>query len=288
MLKLSIIGCGNVAKTIAHLWLQTGNVEIVDVLNRSQPNAQTSVEFIGAGNPLSNFDSLQKADIFMIGCGDDQIESCLTKLLAQNIIDKGNIVFHFSGAKSSAVLEEASAAGAICASLHPIKSFANPSDAINTFTDTYCGLEGNAEACDVLSTLIENIGGSCFTVDSTKKLTYHAASVFACNYLVALQELSIKAFEHSGVERDLAIKILAPIVKETSSNIFKLGTAESLTGPIARGDHNLVAKQYQAVADWDKDAADIYRLLGKLSVALSDQKGVSNKDNLNSIKELFK
>ncbi len=287
MLKLSIIGCGNVAKTMAFLWHQSGNVEILDVVNRSQLSADESVAFIGAGKPLKSITNLRNADIFVISCGDDHIGMCLDELLTLKVIQDSNIVFHFSGAKSSTILHKAKSQGAYCASLHPVKSFAKPVSAISTFSNTYCGLEGDAEACSVLKKLTEAIGGNSFEVDSDKKMVYHAASVFACNYLAALQDLSIKAFEASGIEHDLAIKILEPIVYETADNIFKLGTAKALTGPIARGDHQLVAEQYAAVKDWDENAADIYRSLGKLSVGLSVKKGAAEKPDLVIIKNLF-
>lgn len=288
MLKLSIIGCGNVAKTMAFLWHQSNSVEIVDVINRSQASANQSVEFIGAGKARSSIDTLQPADIFVIACNDDQIESCLNELLIQNIIQTNNIVFHFSGAKSAKVLDKAKAHGAQCASLHPVKSFANPAMAITTFKNTYCGIEGDKVACGILEKLIHSIGGSCFNVDSDKKLIYHAASVFACNYMTALQELSIQAFEHSGIDREIAMKILEPIVKETAENIFKLGTANALTGPIARGDQQLVEKQLAAITKWNTDASHIYQLLGKVSVELSDEKGTSDKSDLESIRRFLK
>lgn len=287
MLKLSIIGCGNVAKTMGYLWHKHQSIHIVDVVNRSQKSANASVEFISAGKPLASITNLQSADLFVIACSDDQIESCLDELLGQSVIKKDNIIFHFSGSKSSTQLKKAKPFGALCASLHPVKSFANPSDAIKNFAGTYCGIEGDAFACDVLSKLIEAIDGNTFHVKSDKKLTYHAASIFACNYLVTLQELSIKALEHSGVDRELAMKILEPIIMETSNNIFTLGTANSLTGPIARGDHQLVEEQYHAVKNWDKDAAEMYRLFGKLSIQLSEQKGACEKEKLKKLKELF-
>jgi len=287
MLKLSIIGCGNVAKTMSYLWHRAGKVEIVDVVNRSQANADNSVGFIGAGRALASIDKLDNADIFVIACGDDYIEACLDELLNQGVVHEGNIVFHFSGAKSSVILDKARSQGAQCASLHPVKSFANPNNAIRTFTNTYCALEGDNDAKEILETLIQAIHGHCFAIESDQKLTYHAASVFACNYLVALQELSLKTLEYSGVDRDLAMKVLEPIVKETSNNIFTMGTAKSLTGPIARGDYKLVTEQFSASKTWDKDASEIYRLLGKLSVELSDEKGISDKNDLKQISKLF-
>ena len=287
MFNLNIIGCGNVAKTIAFLWRQSNSIQIVDVINRSQISANNSVEFIGAGKPLDSIEALRPADIFVIACGDDDIEHCLDKLLEQNIIQKNNIVFHFSGAKSSSVLEKAKDQGALCASLHPVKSFANPANAVTTFKGTYCALEGNEVACDILEKLVNSIGGDCFKVESNKKQIYHSASVFASNYLVALQELSLRAFAESGVDRKLAMKILEPIVKETSNNVFEVGLAKALTGPIARGDHKLIENQIQAIEDWDADSAELYRLLGKLSVDLSDEKGSAEKTDLLAIKELF-
>lgn len=288
MLKLSIIGCGNVAKTMAFLWHQTGVVEIVDVVNRSQASANQSVEFIGAGKPLDSTAQIQSVDIFAIGSGDDQIESCLKDLLEQNVVNESTIIFHFSGAKSSEVLLKPNVHTAKCASLHPVRSFSNPVNDIKNFTDTYCGLEGDKVACETLEKLIQSIGGNCFKVDSDKKMTYHAASVFACNYLVALQELSINTFEHSGVDRELAMKILEPIVKQTTDNIFQHGTVKSLTGPIARGDHKLVTEQFNEVKEWSSDASEVYRLLGKLTTNLSDEKAIAIGSDIEKIKEVFK
>lgn len=288
MLSLSIIGCGHVAKILGYLWHKSKSVIIKDVVNQSLSRAEQSVEFIGAGNALCSKDKFQNADIFAIGCGDDQIETCLELLLSQDLIKKNTIVFHFSGAKSSLVLNPAKQLGAHCASLHPVKSFADPSLAIQSFSNTYCGLEGDDEACLALETLVKSIKGNCFYIKPDNKLTYHAASVFASNYLVALQELSIQAFIHSGVERELAMNILEPIVKETTENIFQLGTAHALTGPIARGDHQLVTDQFEAIRNWSKDPAEIYRLMGQLCVDLSDRKEAANKEDLEHIRQLFK
>lgn len=287
MLRLSIIGCGKVAKTMAYLWQQTGKIEIVDVINRSQASAEEAVTFIGAGKAISAYKKLRPADIFAIGCGDDQIEACVSQLITQDVIQSNTTVFHFSGAKNSTVLAEVKNFGGQCASLHPVKSFADPKTAIQTFVNTYCGLEGDKEACEILTELISNIEGSCFTVVGDKKLTYHAASVFACNYMVALQELSLQAYEYSGIDRELGMKILEPLVNETTQNIFNIGTSKALTGPIARGDNKLVKDQFLAMKEWDADAAELYRLLGKLSIKLSEDKNVKQKIDLKEIKQLF-
>ena len=213
------------------------------------------------------------------------IEECLNELLLSKVVNKGNIIFHCSGSKSSAVLDKAKNLGALIASLHPVKSFANPATAINSFQHTYCGLEGDKKAVEVLTEWVEAIGGNPFGTDADKKLLYHAASVFSCNYLVALEELSLKAFAQSGIDPGLAMKILEPIVKGTVDNIFTLGTAKALTGPIARGDYKVVAEQLKEVEAWDKNAGQIYRRLGEICTDLSEQQGSAAKSSLDKIKK---
>lgn len=284
---LNIIGCGNVAKTLAHLWNKAGVVEIGCVLNQSQQSADASVSFIGAGRALSSLDKCDRADYYLVGCGDDQLADCLQQLDETKLVKTGDTVFHCSGSKPSSMIKSYQFDGVYSASLHPIKSFANPQDAITSFKSTYCGFEGDETAVTVLKDWVEAIGGVPFDIDPEKKLTYHAASVFACNYMVALQELSISAFAQSGVDRGLAMKILEPIVKGTADNIFKLGTAKALTGPIARGDYQVVSDQLDAVSDWDKSAAEIYKELGLVASDLSEKKGVSSVDNLERIRQLL-
>jgi predicted short-subunit dehydrogenase-like oxidoreductase (DUF2520 family) len=292
-LKLSIIGCGNVAKTMAYLWHQASVVEICDVVNQSQQSADESVAFIGAGKALDSVAELQAADVFLLGCSDDQLEQCIEQLTESKVVESGNIVFHCSGSKPSSIIKSAKKwGGVLTASLHPVKSFANPKEAIDSFSSTYCGFEGDESAVSVLKEWAEAIGGICFDIDAgdngKNKLIYHAASVIACNYLVALQELSINAFAQSGVEREMAMKILEPIVTGTANNIFSLGTAGALTGPIARGDHQVVADQLKAVSDWDSAAGETYKLLGRISADLSERQGSSFAANLDMIREVLK
>lgn len=302
--KLSIIGCGNVAKTLAYLWHQASVVEVCDVVNQSQHSADESVDFIGAGKAVATnaVGGLQAADVFLLGCGDDQLETCINQLAETDVVKAGNIVFHCSGSRASSIIKssiktssiEKSApkwGGVLTASLHPVKSFASPKEAINSFSNTYCGFEGDEKAVSILKVLAEAIGGSSFDIDvghdGKNKLIYHAASVIACNYLVALQELSINAFAQSGVDREMAMKILEPIVKGTADNIFSMGTVNALTGPIARGDYQVVANQFQAVNDWNSSAGDIYKLLGEISADLSEKQGSATQDNLTKIRDIL-
>lgn len=271
--KLNFIGCGNTGKTLARLWSQQGTFEIGDILNRSEKSALTAVEFIDAGQAVGSLAAIKLADVFLIATPDNNIEESCDALSTSGLLQPGTIVFHCSGALSSDVLQSAKQQGAYIASVHPVKSFADPGSSIKTFVGTFCGVEGDEEALNVLGPAFESIGASTFAVNPEFKTLYHAASVMVCNYLTALLEVGIQAYTKAGLERDTAMQVMQPIVQGTVDNIFRLGTTNALTGPIARGDDDLVSRQLDAIRDWHPQYADLYRDLGRVALELSRQQG---------------
>ena len=286
--RLNFIGCGQLGKTLGSLWRQSGSLIIGDVLTRSIMSADSAVNTIGSGVPIDNIPAMRAAKLYLIASGDDDIESCSQLLAQSGLLRSGDIVFHCSGSQTSGLLQDCKNAGASVASIHPIKSFANVDQALSSFAGTYCGVEGDEAALDMLTPLFTSIGANLLTISKHNKTLYHAASVIASNYLVTLQEISIKAFEQAGIDRPEAMAILEPIVTGTVDNVFQQGTSNALTGPIARGDSKVVVSQLGAMENWDEDLATIYRLLGKYSIPLAEAQGKANVENLHTLKTLFK
>jgi len=270
--RLSIIGCGNLGKTLGRLWSNTGSVALQDVLNRSAESAVQAVAFIGAGRPVSSFTDLQPADIFLIACPDDQIAACCDALAKTGVVMPGSVVFHCSGALRSDALTVAANHGALIASIHPIRSFAVPDQVIRKFSGTYCGAEGDPNAMVTLENLFSAIGGILVPINAEAKTIYHAAAVFASNYLVTLLDVSLDAYLKAGIPRKTALRLMEPLVRETVDNIFRLGPADALSGPIARGDVKTVVRQYRAVKIWDKRRAGLYKLMGKLTSEIANRR----------------
>lgn len=285
--RLNIIGCGHVGQTLARLWFLHDCVQIGDILNTSLASSQAATGFIGAGRAVAELEAMQPAEIHLLGCPDKELERCGAALAGSGLLRPGDVVFHCSGALSSRLLQPAHLYGAWVASVHPVKSFAEVDRAVASFSPTFCGVEGDPLAEVVLSPLFAAIGGIPFAIDPSKKTLYHAASVLACNYLVALQELSIQTFTEAGVGRELAMQILQPIVQETVSNVFALGTAQALTGPIARGDYPVVGRQLAALQAWQPAAGELYRLLGQQALALAGQRGKANPADLMQVSALL-
>ncbi len=268
---LSIIGCGNVGKTLGRLWTVNQTFQLQDVLNRSMPSTQRAVSFIGQGRAVESYANLQPADIYLIGASDDQIVNCCEELARTGHLSAATIVFHCSGALPSSVLQPAMQHGAAVASIHPVRSFASPEQLVGDFAGTYCGMEGDPRALAVLEQGFSAIGARLVKIDEDFKIIYHSAAVFASNYLVTLLDVALEAYVASGIARDSALDMLGPLVQKTVENVLRLGPAEALTGPIARGDMSTAVKQYHAVAGWNPQYGELYRQLGRLTAQLARQ-----------------
>jgi predicted short-subunit dehydrogenase-like oxidoreductase (DUF2520 family) len=267
--SLTVIGAGKVGKTLARLWTLNQTYEIRDVLTRTPTSAQRAVDFIGAGQAVNEYTSLRPADFFLIASPDNQIRKCCEALATAGLLCSGNVVFHCSGALPSSALAAATRQGAAVASVHPIRSFASPEQRLENFEGIWCGVEGDRRAIDALRKGFAAIGAQWVPIKPKAKILYHAAAVFASNYLVTLTEVAKQAYMAAGVPADVALQLLQPLMQETLENIFRLGPEAALTGPIARGDMAAATRQYQAVANWNAQYAELYNQFVTLTAELA-------------------
>ena len=270
-LSMNIVGAGHVGRVLGRLFHRHGVFPVQDVLTRSPASAQDAVAFIGAGRALAQADQLRPASVWMLAVGDDQIAPVCAALAASGLL-QGATVFHCSGAKASGELQAASEAGAQVASVHPVRSFADPEAVAAAFDGTWCGIEGDADALALLSPACEAIGARLVAIDATAKTVYHAASVFASNYLVTVLDAALRAYVAAGVPPEVARELAQPLAQETLKNVFKLGAPGALSGPIARGDLATVARQHAALQDWDAPTAALYDALVTATTGLAERK----------------
>jgi predicted short-subunit dehydrogenase-like oxidoreductase (DUF2520 family) len=260
MRTLNIIGAGHVGRVFGRVFAAAGCFAVQDVLTRKLASAQQAADFIGSGRAVGSMAELRRADVIMLAVGDDQIAPVCAELAAAHLL-AGVIVFHCSGALSSLQLQDAARAGAFVASVHPIRSFADPEAVARSFDGTYCGVEGDAAALAVLDQGLRACGARPVAIDVSAKTVYHAAAVFASNYLVTLVDAALRAYQAAGIPEPVARELAQPLAMETLANAFRLGPAAALSGPIARGDMATVARQQRAVEQWDGAAGQLYQAL---------------------------
>jgi predicted short-subunit dehydrogenase-like oxidoreductase (DUF2520 family) len=261
MKSLNLIGAGKLGKVLGRLFYEHQVLHIQQIFCRHQEHAQQAVAFIGDGRTqaLSDWPLLLAADIYCLAVPDDVIVIVAERLAQTGLIQPDTIIFHCSGSKSSEILRALSACGASVASVHPVKSFANPDKLILEFVGTLCGIEGDPYAVEQLSLVFERIGARMLPIASNNKLTYHAGSVFASNYLVSLMELAIQTYQHAGIPKEMAYELAQALATATLQNVFELGTQAALTGPIQRGDMVTVQGQLAQLHNTDEQLAQMYQ-----------------------------
>lgn len=271
---LNIIGCGKVGKVLGRLWNDNGTFIIQDVVNRSIDSAAKATAFISAGRPVRQVDDLRPADVHLIATPDDDIASMCRQLCGSALLQTGNIVFHCSGALASSALRPILPGEIAVGSAHPIRSFADPAETAANFAGTFCGIEGDEAALELLRPAFSAIGAEVVAIDPEFKSIYHSAAVFSSNYLVTLLDVALNAYEKAGIAPDTALRLMEPLVRGTVDNVFRLGPTDALTGPIARGDTATVTRQYRAVRIWDDRYGSLYDQLAKLTADIATRKNV--------------
>ncbi|NEX59793.1 Rossmann-like and DUF2520 domain-containing protein [Noviherbaspirillum galbum] len=272
---LNIIGAGKVGRTLARLWQERQVFCVGDVLNRSLDSSQQAVLAIGGGRAAASLGDMAPAQCWLLAVADDAIETCCQSLARTGLLDAGPqgkpIVFHCSGALSSHALASARDRGALTASVHPIRSFADAQE-LASLEGAWCGIEGDTGALETLSSGFEALGARMVAIQAEHKLVYHSAAVFACNYLVTLLDVAVQAYGRSGVPPDTALAMMESLVRGTVDNVFRLGPAQALTGPIARGDLATVRRQEHEVRQWNGEIGELYHQFVKLTMELAVRK----------------
>jgi predicted short-subunit dehydrogenase-like oxidoreductase (DUF2520 family) len=272
MRRLTLIGAGHVGRVLGRLLAQAHCFDIADVLTRSPASAQAAVAFIGAGRAPGGWAGLHPADVYLLAVSDDQIVPACAALAAAVPL-AGAVVFHCSGALASDQLQAARAAGALVASVHPIRSFADVDAVAAGFAGTWCGVEGDAGALAILNPALEAIGARPVAIAASAKTVYHAAAVFASNYLVTVLDAALRAYQAAGIPEAVARELARPLATESLANVFRLGAPAALSGPVVRGDYATVTRQQRAVAAWDPATGALYEALVAPTADLARRKG---------------
>ena len=270
---LTLVGAGRLGRTLARLWLEREVFTPGKVCARTMTSAQSAVDFIGSGQPSALDMDPFAVGLALIAVPDDQLANAARWLADRAEILPDAVIFHCSGAHTCEVLEPLRTAGACVASVHPMHSFADPATSLETFHGSFCAMEGDPEALEVLRLAFEAIGGRPLEIHGASKLLYHAGGVFASNYLTVLIDAALRLLAEAGIDASTGRQLLAPLVRGAVDSALALGPGPALTGPVVRGDAQLVARQALAVEDHQADLGTLYRLLAHSALQLAAREG---------------
>lgn len=109
------------------------------------------------------------------------------------------------------------------------------------FAVTADGATARAAAADVVGAL----EGRLFEVADEHRVLYHAGATIAANHLVALMGQVERIADTVGVPLDVYLDLAHGSLRDVAA----VGPAAALTGPVARGDWETVARHLDALPD---------------------------------------
>ena len=256
---LAIIGCGRVSKTLGWLFYRNEVLDVAQLYSRRETSAVEAQNFIGSGDVVSDLSQIN-ADIILIATSDDQIADVANDL-ASKLDVQGRIILHCSGALSSDLLSPLAEKGAHTASIHPLKSFANPQQLVRNFTGTVCTYEGSESCAEYIMKCFKQIGAQTSYIQKDKKTLYHAALASVFNHSVTMLEKTRRLLDEAGLEEDLIGSVLQTAYYNAADNFNQYGFALSMTGPLVRGDADVLKAHLDALSS-HPDMQNLYKAWG--------------------------
>ena len=250
-------------------------------------NAGINANLIGKDKTKQVAESRQ-ADLILITTQDQYIEEVAETISAAT---SGQTVAHCSGALNLTPLKTVEANGAKIACAHPLNTFPTVLAGKALLADpnhsSFCFVSGNDDVVHLLSELFRSIGFIPRALPEDQKNAYHLACVMACNYLTTLADTSLEVAELAQLDRDTFWQAIKPLMQTTLTNIGTSGTANSLSGPIARGDASTISKHLLELEERAASLLPIYKSLGVQTVGLAKKKGGISDEQADQLTELL-
>ncbi len=267
---ISIIGCGRVGTALA-VFLARAGYPLAGLASKRISSAGNAAALAGTGQVFAHgTDAAQRGKIIFITTPDDAIQGVFDTLVAEKALLPDTRVFHCSGALSSGIFS--TVPGVARGSIHPLQSFAaHEPGQPSPFKGINISVEGDDPAVAEGTQIIADLGGTSFTIPTRSKTLYHAAAVVASNYLVTVEHFAVELLKQTGLSDTRAYEILEPLILGTLANISRRGTRAALTGPVARGDVDIVAAHIQALENSSPGDLELYRTLGRYTLKLAEQ-----------------
>jgi predicted short-subunit dehydrogenase-like oxidoreductase (DUF2520 family) len=242
MIKITIIGSGNVAQHLIDAFAKSGAVEIIQVYSRSQKQISPLLD---SSKITNDWNTLAEADLYIIAVSDDAIANVSSQLPFEN-----RLVVHTSGSAPITLLDDKNRKGVF----YPLQTFTKGKP-IDFKTIPFC-LETQFENdYPILEEVAKSISDSVFPIDSHQRKALHVAAVFVNNFTNYLYQLGNEICQENHVPFD----ILKPLILETAEKLLTLSPEDAQTGPAKRNDISTIAAHESFLSN--ENQSTIYKIL---------------------------
>lgn len=242
MIKVVLIGSGNVAHHLIEAFAKSPTVEVIQVFSRQK---ESVTPLFDSNKITSNFTDLAEADLYIIAVSDDAIANVSSQLTFKN-----RLVVHTSGSVSINSLNAKNRKGIF----YPLQTFTK-NKAIDFNSIPICLESENESDFDLLKNVAESISNAVFKIDSHQRKALHVSAVFVNNFVNHLYQIG----NEICIDNNVPFKILKPLLLETANKVMTLSPREAQTGPAKRNDITTIEAHLDFLSN--ENQAKIYKIL---------------------------
>jgi len=241
MIKVIILGTGNVGMHLIRVFSEAHDVELVQVYNRTKSGLKSLNNEIDTTTSLKE---LKEADIYILTITDDAISKFSSQLVIEN-----KLLVHTSGSVTMDTLKSKSNRGVF----YPVQTFSKET-AIDFKAIPICIEAERNDDLVILEKLASTISNQVYYIDSEQRKQIHLAAVFVNNFVNHLYKIGNDICAAHAIPKS----ILKPLIRETSRKITHTTPLDAQTGPARRSDLQTIKSHLALVSDTNKE---IYKLL---------------------------
>jgi predicted short-subunit dehydrogenase-like oxidoreductase (DUF2520 family) len=283
-MDVAVVGAGRVGTAFAVLLERAGH-RIVALSGRARTRVRAA-RYLPSIPLVDPADASSRAGLVLITTPDDAIASVCAQIAAAGGFRTEQVVAHTSGAVGLEALDPARDAGARRLCLHPLQTFPDVESALRSLSGATVAVTADDEPTVGLGErLAVDLGARPIRLTADVKVLYHAAAVFASNYLVAVTAIAESLLVRVGVDDPL--ERLLPLSRASLENVASLGADRALTGPAVRGDAGTVEGNLRALATDAPEAVAPYIALARVALDIGERSGRLEPDGRSAVEEVL-
>ncbi|WP_291097390.1 MULTISPECIES: Rossmann-like and DUF2520 domain-containing protein [unclassified Flavobacterium] len=242
MIKIVIIGSGNVAQHLINAFSKSDEIEITQVFSRRK---ESVVPLLDSSKITDNFNDLAEADLYIIAVSDDAIKTVSSQLPFEN-----RLVVHTSGSVPLDSLDKKNRRGIF----YPLQTFTKNVE-VDFRPIPICLESENESDFDLLEKVAQSISNNAFKSDEKQRKALHISAVFVNNFVNLMYQIGNEICE----ENKVPFEILKPLILETVNKVMTLSPKEAQTGPAKRNDKQTIEAHLDFLSN--ENHATIYKIL---------------------------
>jgi predicted short-subunit dehydrogenase-like oxidoreductase (DUF2520 family) len=283
-MDVAVVGAGRVGTALAVLLQRAGHV--VTAVSGRHATAARAARYLPGVPVLPAAAAASSADLVVLAVPDDALEGMAVTLAETATFRPEAWVVHVAGASGLEVLAPVVAAGARRLAMHPLQTVPDVEGALERIPGSAVAVTADDEEGALLGErLALDVGGRPFRLADERRPLYHAAAVFASNYVVTAAGVAEELFREAGVPDPVAS--LLSLATASLENVARLGPAGALTGPAVRGDAGTVERNLEALRAVAPHAVAGYVELCRLALDLGERGGRLSPEGRAAVEEVL-